>query len=79
VTGRDDASETGRAHQLHFRPAAGVVQESAGLLNDVGHEPKTPITMICGHLKLLDAANVSDVEWTRAPAIDEIDRMSTLV
>ena len=49
------------------------------LLNDVGHELKTPITIIRGHLELLDAANVSDVEATRALSIEELDRMSTLV
>jgi two-component system OmpR family sensor kinase len=49
------------------------------LLSDVGHELKTPITIIRGHMELLDARNVTEVESTRALAIDELDRMSTLV
>jgi two-component system OmpR family sensor kinase len=49
------------------------------LLSDVGHELKTPITIIRGHLELLDAGNLAEVEATRALGIDELDRMSTLV
>jgi two-component system OmpR family sensor kinase len=49
------------------------------LLDDVRHELKTPITIIRGHLELLDADNPADVEATRALAIDELDRMSGLV
>jgi two-component system OmpR family sensor kinase len=49
------------------------------LLDDVRHELKTPITIIRGHLELLDADTAADVEATRALAIDELDRMSGLV
>jgi len=49
------------------------------LLDDVRHELKTPITIVRGHLELLDSGNVADVEATRALAIDELDRMAGLV
>ncbi|GAB3606078.1 HAMP domain-containing sensor histidine kinase [Conyzicola nivalis] len=49
------------------------------LLDDVRHELKTPITILRGHLELLEASNVDDVESTRALAIDELDRMTRLV
>jgi two-component system, OmpR family, sensor kinase len=45
----------------------------------VRHELKTPITIVRGHLELLDAANPTEVESTRSLALDELDRMSGLV
>jgi two-component system OmpR family sensor kinase len=79
VTGRDDVSELAVAINAMFDRLQDSARSQRRLLNDVGHELKTPITIIRGHLELLDAANVSDVEATRALAIDELDRMSTLV
>ena len=48
-------------------------------LDDAGHELKTPLTVLQGHLELLDAENPSEVAETRALLLDEIDRMSRLV
>jgi len=79
VTGRDDVSELAAAINAMFDRLQDSARSQRRLLNDVGHELKTPITIIRGHLELLDVANVSDVEATRALAIDELDRMSTLV
>lgn len=79
VTGRDDVSELASAINAMFDRLQDSAMSQRRLLNDVGHELKTPITIIRGHLELLDADNVSDVEATRALAIDELDRMSTLV
>ena len=79
VTGRDDVSELAAAINGMFDRLQESSRSQRRLLDDVGHELKTPITIIRGHLELLDAGNVSDVEATRALAIDELDRMSTLV
>jgi two-component system OmpR family sensor kinase len=79
VTGRDDVSELAAAINAMFDRLQDSSRSQRRLLNDVGHELKTPITIIRGHLELLDAGNVSEVEATRALAIDELDRMSTLV
>ena len=49
------------------------------LLDDVGHELKTPITIVRGHLELMQAADQADVAATRELAIDELDRMGGLV
>jgi signal transduction histidine kinase len=49
------------------------------LLDDVSHELRTPITIVRGHLELLDADDPSDVANTRELAIDELDRMNVLV
>ena len=79
VTGSDDVSELAAAINAMFDRLQDSALSQQRLLNDVGHELKTPITIIRGHLELLDADNVSDVEATRALAIDELDRMGTLV
>ncbi|MEA5514817.1 sensor histidine kinase [Nodularia sp. UHCC 0506] len=49
-------------------------------INDVGHELRTPITIIRGHLELIDLDQASGIEQeTINLVIDEIDRMSRLV
>jgi two-component system, OmpR family, sensor kinase len=48
-------------------------------LDDAGHELKTPLTVLRGHLELLDSADPEDVDATRALLLEEIDRMSRLV
>ena len=79
VTGSDDVSELAAAINSMFDRLQASAMSQRRLLSDVGHELKTPITIIRGHLELLDAGNVVEVEATRALAIDELDRMSTLV
>jgi len=49
------------------------------LLSDVGHELKTPITIVRGHLEVMDPADPADAEDTRELAVDELDRMGRLV
>jgi signal transduction histidine kinase len=48
-------------------------------LDDAGHELRTPITIVRGHLELVDAADPEDVEQTVDLVTDEVDRMSRLV
>ena len=49
------------------------------LLDDVGHELRTPITIIQGHLELQDSGDPQDVQAVRDIALDELDRMRLLV
>lgn len=49
------------------------------LLADVRHELMTPITIVRGHIELLDASDADDVEATRGIALEELDRMAGLV
>ena len=79
VTGRDDVSELAAAINAMFDRLQDSSKSQVRLLNDVGHELKTPITIIRTHLELLDAGNASEVETTRSLAIEELDRMNTLV
>jgi two-component system, OmpR family, sensor kinase len=48
-------------------------------LDDAGHELKTPLTVLQGHLELLDVDDPREVEETRQLLLDETDRMSRLV
>lgn len=78
-SGRDDVSELAEAINGMFDRLQESSQSQRRLLDDVGHELKTPITIIRGHLELLDSQNPADVEATRLLTIDELDRMSILV
>ena len=49
------------------------------LLDDVRHELKTPITIVRGHLEMMDPADPHDVAETRDLGIAELDRLSRLV
>ncbi|MGH1525426.1 ATP-binding protein [Leifsonia sp. L25] len=49
------------------------------LLDDVGHELKTPLTIVRGHLELLDPTDPAEVRAVQQLAVDELDRMDELV
>lgn len=57
----------------------GSVDSQRQLLDDVRHELKTPITIIRGHLEIMNADDRADVDATRAIGIAELDRLSRLV
>jgi two-component system OmpR family sensor kinase len=48
-------------------------------LDDAGHELKTPLTVLRGHLELLDTGSAVEVAETRTLLLDEVDRMARLV
>lgn len=49
------------------------------LLDDVRHELKTPITIVRGHLEVMNTQDPSDVEAIRDIGIGELDRMTRLI
>jgi len=79
VTGNDDITALTLTFNgmLDRLEAAFVGQRQ--FLDDAGHELKTPLTVLRGHLELLDTDNPADVAETRALLLDEIDRMARLV
>lgn len=79
VVGRDDVSDLTRTVNDMLDRLDGAMTSQRQLLDDVRHELKTPVTIVRGHLELLDARDVDDVEATRALAIDELDRMTGLI
>lgn len=55
-------------------------QTQRHLLNDVGHELRTPITIIRGNLELMGGEDdPQEIEETRELLLDELDRMGRLV
>lgn len=67
------------------RPAAATDRAEASfaaqhrLLDDVRHELKTPITIVRGHLELMDPADPDDAATIRQLGIAELDRMTRLI
>ncbi|HXH34615.1 MAG TPA: ATP-binding protein [Plantibacter sp.] len=79
VVGRDDVSELTTTVNSMLDRLDDAFTSQRQLLDDVGHELKTPITIVRGHLELLDPADPIEVAATRDLALDELDRMSSLV
>ena len=79
ATGSDDVSELARTFNAMLDRLQRSFDAQRRLLDDVSHELRTPITIVRGHLELLDPADASEVDATRELAIDELDRMNVLV
>src|SRR5690606_30684455 len=79
VTGRDDVSELTRTvnGMLDRLEQSTIAQQR--LLDDIRHELQTPVTIVRGHLELLDPEDPDEVASVRAIALDELDRMAGLV
>lgn len=79
VVGHDDVSELTTTVNGMLDRLDTALTSQRQLLDDVGHELKTPITIVRGHLEVMDVRNVGEVVAARDLAIDELDRMSGLV
>ena len=56
-----------------------AVQAQRRFTDDAGHELRTPITIVRGHLEVLDPNDPDDVVSTVALVDDELDRMNRMV
>jgi two-component system OmpR family sensor kinase len=79
VTGADEVADLGRTVNGMLDRLEEALDSQRQMLDDAGHELRTPITVIRGHLELMDERDAADVEATRELAIDELDRMARLV
>ncbi|WP_253904355.1 ATP-binding protein [Arthrobacter sp. Br18] len=79
VTGNDDLSDLGHTFNAMLDRLEGSFTSQRQLLDDVGHELRTPITIMQGHLELQDSADRADVDAVRGVALDELGRMRFLV
>jgi two-component system, OmpR family, sensor kinase len=77
--GHDDLAVLGETVNGMLDRLDSAMTTQKQLLDDVRHELNTPITIVRGHLELLDAANVEEVEATRTLALEELDRVGMLV
>lgn len=79
VRGSDDISALSRTMNDTLDRLERSVTAQRHLLDDIRHELATPLTVIRGHLELLDSSDASEVESTRGLALEEIDRMTELI
>ncbi|WP_175525277.1 cell wall metabolism sensor histidine kinase WalK [Microbacterium sp. cf046] len=77
--GNDDISDLTRTVNSMLDRLEGSVDVQRQLLDDVRHELKTPITIVRGHLELMDPSDAADVATTREIGMAELDRLTRLV
>ena len=79
VRGHDEFAELTETINSMLDRLQLALEQQSQLLDDVGHELRTPITIIRGHLELVDPNDPEDVAQTRDIGLDELQRMSLLV
>lgn len=79
VTGNDDLSELARTVNAMLDRLEAAFAAQREFLDDAGHELRTPVTIVRGHLELMQPGDADDVAETRSTALDELDRMQRLV
>lgn len=79
LSSRDEVAEVGRTMNAMLDRLSNSFDTQRRFLDDVGHELRTPVTIVRGHLELMDVADPADVAETRTLALDELDRMQRLV
>ncbi|HWM16559.1 MAG TPA: HAMP domain-containing sensor histidine kinase [Microbacterium sp.] len=77
--GNDDISELSRTLNSMLDRLESSVDVQRQLLDDLRHELKTPITIVRGHLELMNPSDANDVATTREIGMAELDRMTRLV
>jgi len=78
VRGSDEISELAATFNAMLDRLTGAFAAQRSFVNDAGHELRTPITVIRGHLELLDE-DPADRAATLEIVHDELDRMSRMV
>lgn len=79
VTGHDDLAEMTRSVNEMLERLEGAFTAQEQLVQDVRHELRTPITILRGHLEVMQTDSVEDVTATRELALDELSRMNRVV
>lgn len=79
VTGNDDITALTRTVNTMLDRLEEAFVDQRRFLDDAGHELKTPLTVLRGHLEVLDLGSPEDISETRDLLLDEVDRMARLV
>ncbi|MCW4465991.1 HAMP domain-containing histidine kinase [Glutamicibacter sp. MNS18] len=79
VSGHDEFAELTATINEMLDRLEEALNSQRQLLDDVGHELRTPVTIIRGHLELMDIADAEDVAQTKDISLDELKRMSMLI
>ena len=77
--GNDDITALTRTFNAMLARLEAAFVGQRQFLDDAGHELKTPLTVLSGHLELLDPDDPEEVAETRELLLDETDRMARLV
>ncbi|MFE5407984.1 ATP-binding protein [Microbacterium sp. NPDC056569] len=77
--GNDDIADLSRTVNSMLDRIEDSVDGQRQLLDDVRHELKTPITIVRGHLELMNPQDAADVASARDIGIAELDRLTRLV
>ncbi|MEV0394762.1 sensor histidine kinase [Polymorphospora rubra] len=78
VTGSDEVADLGRTFNGMLGRLQGAFAAQRAFISDAGHELRTPITIVRGHLELMGDDPVERRE-TVALVTDELDRMNRMV
>jgi signal transduction histidine kinase len=78
VSGDDELARTARTFNAMLDRIESAIDSQRAFVSDAGHELRTPITVIRGHLELL-GEDPEERRETLALVDDELDRMSRLV
>lgn len=79
VHGDDEISELAHRFNAMLDRLQAAFESQRELLDDIGHELRTPVTILRGHVEMLDVHDADDVQATRELLLDELDRMSRMV
>ncbi len=79
VTGHDEVARLAATFNSMLDRLEAAFDQQRQFVDDAGHELRTPITVIRGHLELLDHADPSERPETIALVLDELDRMHRIV
>lgn len=78
VEGNGEIADLARTFNEMMDRLESAFESQRNFINDAGHELRTPITIVRGHLELMDTSTEEQLE-TLALVIDELDRMNRLV
>lgn len=79
VDGNDEVSQLARTFNSMLARLEGAFDTQQRFVDDAGHELRTPITAIRGHLELLHTRSPEEQIQTVALLTSELDRMSRIV
>lgn len=79
VRGKDELAEVATTFNEMMDRLQATFTNHRNFINDAGHELRTPITIIRGHLELMSDDDPEEIQETVTLVIDELDRMNRFV
>lgn len=79
IEGRDEVAELAKTFNDMLDRLEEAFAAQKQFIDDAGHELRTPVTIIRGHLETMKVEDAEDRERTKALLMDELSRMSRLI